>query len=272
MNKIALVAHVPQDQYDILNAMLDEEELRYLCDVVIYGDDSAALDEALSDCEAGAVDGVVALDDVPCGNIADDMDALLPVHVTDKVRTASVEGDATIGDAAMALRQYDVVERASQLAHTLRRDLDVLNPRVAVLSLNRDITFDNTSEEMNIIAPAVSELVKSGVQAFGPLAAGKFFSGKDLDAYDAVLTMYDSQCADAVRELSDAPVLTLMAGLTAPLVICREAEGLLAAVYMAIDVARHRERYDAPLGNPLPKLYHERREDGDKARFRNKKA
>jgi 4-hydroxythreonine-4-phosphate dehydrogenase len=30
---------------------------------------------------------------------------------------------------------------------------------------------------------------------------------------------------------------------------------------------RHRIDYDEPLANPLPKLYHEKREDGDKARF-----
>ena len=30
---------------------------------------------------------------------------------------------------------------------------------------------------------------------------------------------------------------------------------------------RHRAEYDEPLANPLPKLYHEKREDGEKARF-----
>ena len=30
---------------------------------------------------------------------------------------------------------------------------------------------------------------------------------------------------------------------------------------------RHRMDYDAPMANPLPKLYHEKREDGEKARF-----
>jgi 4-hydroxythreonine-4-phosphate dehydrogenase len=39
------------------------------------------------------------------------------------------------------------------------------------------------------------------------------------------------------------------------------------AVYTAVDMFRHREDYDLPLAHPLPKLYHEKREDGDKARF-----
>ena len=35
----------------------------------------------------------------------------------------------------------------------------------------------------------------------------------------------------------------------------------------AIDIFRNRIHYDEPLANPLPKLYHEKREDGEKARF-----
>ena len=39
------------------------------------------------------------------------------------------------------------------------------------------------------------------------------------------------------------------------------------AIYAAIDIFRNRIHYDEPLANPLPKLYHEKREDGEKARF-----
>jgi 4-hydroxythreonine-4-phosphate dehydrogenase len=43
------------------------------------------------------------------------------------------------------------------------------------------------------------------------------------------------------------------------------------AIYAAIDIWRNRQQYDEPLENPLPKLYHEKREDGEKARFTVKK-
>ena len=42
---------------------------------------------------------------------------------------------------------------------------------------------------------------------------------------------------------------------------------LRCAIYQAIDAFRNRNNYDAPLKNPLPKLYHERRDDSDKTRF-----
>ena len=44
---------------------------------------------------------------------------------------------------------------------------------------------------------------------------------------------------------------------------------LLHAIYTAIDVYRNRENYDEPLANPLPKLYHERRDESEKVRFRS---
>ena len=43
------------------------------------------------------------------------------------------------------------------------------------------------------------------------------------------------------------------------------------AIYSGIDIARNRVIYDEPFENPLPKLFHEKREDGDKARFTQKK-
>lgn len=39
------------------------------------------------------------------------------------------------------------------------------------------------------------------------------------------------------------------------------------AIYQAIDAFRNRNNYDEPLAHPLPKLYHERRDDSDKVRF-----
>ena len=39
------------------------------------------------------------------------------------------------------------------------------------------------------------------------------------------------------------------------------------ALYAVIDAARNRKNYDAPLANPLPKLYHEKRDESEKVRF-----
>ena len=39
------------------------------------------------------------------------------------------------------------------------------------------------------------------------------------------------------------------------------------AIYAAIDTYRNRKNYEDPMANPLPKLYHEKRDDSEKARF-----
>ena len=44
------------------------------------------------------------------------------------------------------------------------------------------------------------------------------------------------------------------------------------AVYTAIDIFRNRKNHDEPMANPLPKLYHEKRDDSEKTRFAIPKA
>jgi 4-hydroxythreonine-4-phosphate dehydrogenase len=39
------------------------------------------------------------------------------------------------------------------------------------------------------------------------------------------------------------------------------------AIFAAIDIFRNRADYDLPLANPLKKLYHEKRDEGEKVRF-----
>ena len=39
------------------------------------------------------------------------------------------------------------------------------------------------------------------------------------------------------------------------------------AIFQAIDIWRNRQDFDEPLQNPLPKLYHEKRDESEKVRF-----
>lgn len=49
--------------------------------------------------------------------------------------------------------------------------------------------------------------------------------------------------------------------------IVQPAYALRKAVYTVIDVVRCREAYDEGHHDPLPKIYHERRDDSEKVRF-----
>jgi hypothetical protein len=75
---------------------------------------------------------------------------------------------------------------------------------------------------------------------------------------------------EAFCKATNEPITTLMSGIETP-VTQTEAEGLFKAIDLARDVDKNRDNYDKVNANPLPKLFHEKKEDGDKARFAVKK-
>lgn len=270
--KIALVGNAPQEKYEMLNALLDEESVIEMCDIELYGadgqPDNEALTDAIEDYRDNAIDGIVCL---PFTTKAiTKMIPVMPIQIHATGRLASVKGKVSKNEAATTLKQEEIVTRATTLAKALKRDLSILNPRIAILSLNDDIVVEEGSAEVSAIAPAVSELVKSGIQAFGPIASGKFFDNNDLSAFDAILQMYDGQCNEAFANASNEGIVTLLTDYEAPITQA-EPEQLLQALSLVTDVTLNRKVYDEPFTNPLPKLYHEKREDGDKARFAIKK-
>ncbi|MCD8202448.1 MAG: 4-hydroxythreonine-4-phosphate dehydrogenase, partial [Prevotella sp.] len=46
-----------------------------------------------------------------------------------------------------------------------------------------------------------------------------------------------------------------------------DEESFRHAIFFAIDVFRNRANYDEPLADPLPKLYHEKKEEGERPRL-----
>ncbi len=276
---IALVGNAPTEKHAILNALLGEEELGDICDVILYGADGQAEDEALQDALDDFADGKIdAIACLPTATPIDDALAqsyepapeITVVEIGEKGRLVSIMGDMDIADASLHMTRADVVATIKDTAATLKRDLDVLNPRIAVLSLNKEIDTDETSEECAVLAPAISEAVKDSVQVFGPYASATYFDTPDFMAFDAVIQCYDEQCSEAFLKANPGPTVKLYSGLDMP-VTQAEPEDILQAIFLAAEVAKRRKRYDAPFAHPLPKLYQERKEDGDKARFAVKK-
>jgi len=200
----------------------------------------------------------------------------LTVMCSDRVRIGLVTTHLPIKEVSQAITVEKIVDKGTIFHTSLRRDFRISSPRIAVLALNPQ----PGTEEEQIIKPAVETLEKNGIQAFGPYVADEFF-GKDMYYdFDGVLAMYDDQGVVPFKTLSQEYGVKLKAGISAVVVTPdhgpafdiagkgeADPQSMLHAIYTAIDMFRHRAEYDAPLGNPLPKLYHEKREDGDKARF-----
>ena len=275
---IALVGNAPVEKHEMLNALLSEDALTEMYDISLYGTDgqhdTEAFLDALADCREGQVDGVVCLPlstsprKIAASSKASEQ--IMPIMINSICRMAAVKGHVSANEAASTLSKENVIERTTQLYKALKRDLLIQNPRIAITSLNSDISTVEGSAEINIIAPAVSELVNSGIQAFGPVASSKLFEGNDFMAFDAVLQMYDGQLNDVFREIAPDGSVTLFTGTEVP-VTQAEPDQLFHAITLAGDVMRNRKEYDLPFSNPLQKLYREKKEDGDKARFAVKK-
>lgn len=206
----------------------------------------------------------------------------LMILMNENLRVALVTTHLPIKDVAKAITKEAVIAKATIFHQALKRDFRISNPRIAVLSLNPHAGDNGVlgSEEQDIIKPAIDELASQGIQAFGPYPADGFFGNGTYDHFDGVLAMYHDQGLAPFKTIALESGVNYTAGLS----IVRtspdhgtaydiagqgkaDENSMRQAIYTAIDVWRNRQNYDEPLQNPLPKLFHEKREDGEKVRF-----
>ena len=229
-----------------------------------------AMQRAKEDLQKGLYDVLVMAPVKPNPNPVKDEKALT-VLLSDAVRIGLVTSHLPIKEVSAAITVEKIVNKATMFQQSLKRDFRISSPRVAVLALNPQ----PGTEEQEIIRPAIEALEKSGVQAFGPYVADEFFGNAWYHDFDGVLAMYDDQGVVPFKTLALEYGVKLKAGITA---ICTTPDhgpafdiagkgiadelSMRQAIYTAIDMFRHRQEYDEPLAHPLPKLYHEKREDG----------
>ncbi len=206
----------------------------------------------------------------------------LMILMNENLRVALVTTHLPIKDVAKAITKEAIMEKTTIFFQSLKRDFRISNPRIAVLALNPHAGDEGVlgSEEQTIIKPAIDELAAKGIQAFGPYPADGFFGSGNYHYFDGVLAMYHDQGLAPFKTIAVEDGVNYTAGL--PIVRTSPDHGtafdiagqgkadensMRQAIYTAIDVFRNRQEYDAPLANPLPKLFHEKREDGEKVRF-----
>ena len=206
----------------------------------------------------------------------------LMILTNGSLRVALVTTHLPIKDVAKAITKEAIIEKATILHKSLKRDFRISNPRIAVLALNPHAGDSGVigDEEQTTIIPAIEELAEQGIQAFGPYPADGFFGSGQYDKFDAVLAMYHDQGLAPFKTLAVEDGVNYTAGL--PIVRTSPDHGTAydiagkcvadensfrQAVYMAIDIFRNRIDYDEAYENPLPKLYHEKKDDSEKVRF-----
>ena len=206
----------------------------------------------------------------------------LMILANSMMRVALATTHLSLAEVAGALTQELIEEKITLLSNSLRHDFLVPAPRIAVLGLNPHNGDNGTmgEEEKTIIAPAIAAATSKGINAFGPYPADGFFGSGAYAKFDGILAMYHDQGLTPLKTLSMDDGINFTAGL--PYVRTSPDHGtafdiagqgiasegsLRAAIYAAIDLYRNREADREAYKNPLPKLYHERREETGRGRF-----
>jgi 4-hydroxythreonine-4-phosphate dehydrogenase len=97
-----------------------------------------------------------------------------------------------------------IVETARTTARALVQDFGVPAPRLAVAGLNPHAGEDGLigTEEAEIIAPAIAELVGEGLAVTGPHSADSLFHEEARRGYDAAIAMYHDQALIPLKTLA----------------------------------------------------------------------
>ena len=215
-------------------------------------------------------------------NSVGDGNKSLMILLNERLRVALVTTHLPIKDIAEAITEEAIISKATIFHKSLKRDFRISNPRLAILALNPHAGDNGVigNEEKDIIIPAINKLEENGIQAFGPYAADGFFASEAYRAFDGVLAMYHDQglapfktiaCDDGVNYTAGLPIVRTSPDHGTAYDITGKGiaseNSFRQAIYTAIDIFRNRAEYDEPMENPLPKIYHEKRDESEKVRF-----
>ncbi|MBS1765266.1 MAG: 4-hydroxythreonine-4-phosphate dehydrogenase PdxA [Bacteroidetes bacterium] len=196
-----------------------------------------------------------------CGNAEPVM-----LMISNNFRVGLVTGHIALREVPSALTKEKIIAKTKLVHESLRRDFGIRKPRIAVLGLNPHAGDSGLlgKEETEIISPAVEELRKMDVMAFGPYPADGFFGSSKIKNFDAIMAMYHDQGLVPFKSLAFTSGINFTAGL--PIVrtspdhgtaydiagknIASE-ESFREAVYAACDIVKQRLITEEITANPL---------------------
>lgn len=250
----------------------------------------AALEKAVQDVSAGALDAIVTAP-INKDNIQSDLftfpghteyleasvggKALMVLFNRD-IRVALVTTHLPISKIAENITAERIVEKLNIFSDSLRSDFAIVHPRIAVLALNPHAGENGLlgSEEQEVIIPAITAAKEQGVECYGPYAADGFFGSGLFRHFDGILAMYHDQGLAPFKTMAMDSGVNFTAGL--PIVRTSPDHGtgydiagegkaseqsMREALYAAIDIARNRERYKEMTANPLRRQYFDKSKD-----------
>lgn len=119
------------------------------------------------------------------------------------LRTVPLTVHVAIAEVPGLLSAELITHKARIVAEGLQRDFGILQPKLAIASLNPHAGEGGKfgDEEARIIAPAIAALQAEGIDAFGPVPGDALFTPRARAGYDAALCMYHDQALIPLKAL-----------------------------------------------------------------------
>src|SRR5690606_8282886 len=135
--------------------------------------------------------------------------------VCEGFRIGVVTGHIPLKEVAEKLTKEKIIDKIAQIEMSLKRDFNIVKPRIAVLGLNPHAGEKSMigDDEEKVILPAINQAKQAGSLVFGPYAADGFFGSSNYKNFDAVLAMYHDQGLIPFKALSFGRGVNYTAGL-----------------------------------------------------------
>ena len=139
----------------------------------------------------------------------------LMMMVSDIMKITFITGHIPISKLKSSITTQNIVAKTKIFNSSLKHDFNVLKPKIAVLGLNPHAGENGMlgEEEDKFISPAIKELQKLDILAYGPFPADSFFSDKNLSFFDGIIAMYHDQGLIPFKTTSFTQGVNFTAGL-----------------------------------------------------------
>ena len=155
-------------------------------------------------------------------------------------------------DVHMALVNKVDQKSIEALRQTLERDFDCQHPRIAILS--NEVPKEDAEKET---------FEEKQMHVYGPFTIKEFFEEEKYMFFDGIITSDKEKATEAFGALVYEYGIWFYAGtdliITSP--FNADVTSMNHAMYIATDIYRNRKAYDLERQNPLPKLFHDKRDE-----------
>ena len=186
--------------------------------------------------------------------------------VSSRIRLGVVTGHIPLKEVPAAITRERILGKLRLMSESLKQDFGVVEPRIAVLSLNPHSGDGGLlgNEEQEVIIPAIKQATEEGLLAFGPFSPDGYFGLSHYEHFDATLAMYHDQGLAPFKTIAFDDGVNYTAGLpvirtspdhgTAPNLAGKgeaDARSMRAAIFASIDILNHRRRWTKLQENKL---------------------